>query len=284
MTTKEEDEVSRMFKANTHDTTLIFTDKGRVFKFKVYEIPQGSRQAKGQAIINLANINVDEKIKSVLTLDKNKTEKGYLLMVTKKGTIKKTDLKLYSNIRTNGIKSINLKGDDQLVWVKRTSGTHNIMLVSHLGQSIMFKETDARPMGRTASGVRGIKLNQKDYVVGMAVFNPKRKKAKEKRKLVNDIFVVMEKGLGKRTAIENFPLQKRGGKGVKVAKLTEKTGNLVSAKMVTEKTKTAVLTSKKAQVIKLPMKNIKRIGRTTQGVILMRFAKASDSVAAVALL
>ena len=284
MATKEEDEVSRIFKANTHDTMLIFTDRGRVFKFKVYEIPQGSRQAKGQAIINLANISVDEKIQSVITIAKSKAEKGFLLMVTKKGTIKKSALKLYSNIRTNGIRAINLKDDDQLVWVKRTTGKFNIMLVSHLGQSIMFKEIDARPMGRTASGVRGISLNEKDYVVGMAVFNPKRSKTEGKRKLVNDIFVVMEKGLGKRTAIENFPTQKRGGKGVKVAKLTEKTGNLVAARMVTEATKTAILTSKKAQVIKLPMKNIKRIGRTTQGVILMRFTKPGDSVAAVALL
>ena len=284
MSTKEEDEVSRMFSCNTHDVMLIFTDRGRVFKFKVYEIPQGSRQAKGQAIINLANISVNEKIKSVITIDKNKTDKGYLLMVTKKGTIKKTTLKLYSNIRTNGIKAINLKEDDQLVGVKRTTGNFRIMLVSHLGQSILFKETDARSMGRTASGVRGIRLNENDYVVGMAIFKPARKKGKGKRKLVNDIFVVMEKGLGKRTAIENFPLQKRGGKGVKVAKLTPKTGNLVSARMITENTETAILTSKKAQVIKLPMRNIKRIGRTTQGVILMRFNKPADSVAAVALL
>ncbi len=284
MATKDEDEISRMFSCNTHDTMLIFTDRGRVFKFKVYEIPQGSRQAKGQAIINLANISVDEKIKSVITIDKNKTDKGYLLMVTKKGTIKKTALKLYSNIRTNGIRAINLKENDQLVGVKQTTGKYRIMLVSHLGQSIMFRETDARSMGRTASGVRGINLNENDYVVGMAIFNPSRKKAAGKRKLVNDIFVVMEKGLGKRTSITNFPLQKRGGKGVKVAKLTPKTGNLVSARMVTEHTETAILTSKKAQVIKLPMKNIKRIGRTTQGVILMRFNKAADSVAAVALL
>ncbi|MEA3355497.1 MAG: DNA gyrase subunit A, partial [Patescibacteria group bacterium] len=248
MSTKEEDEISRMFKANTHDTLLIFTDRGRVFKFKVYEIPQGSRQAKGQAIINLANINVDEKIKSVIAIDKNKTEKGYLLMVTKKGTVKKTALKLYSNIRTNGIKAINLKDNDQLVGVKQTSGNFHIMLVSHLGKSIMFKETDVRSMGRTASGVRGIRLNENDYVVGMAIFKPIRKKAKGKRKLVNDIFVVMEKGLGKRTSIKNFPLQKRGGKGVKVAKLTDKTGNLVSARMVTENTETVILTSKKAQV------------------------------------
>jgi len=284
MSTKDEDDVSRLFSANTHDTLLIFTDKGRVFKFKVYEIPQGSRQAKGMAIINLININTDEQVQSVLSIDKNKTSKGYLLMVTRKGTIKKTATEQFANIRSNGIKAIKLNQDDQLVWVKQTTGKNHIMLVSHLGQSVRFKEADARPMGRSAKGVRGINLKDKDYVVGMAVFHPARKKAKGKRKLHNDIFVVMEKGLGKRTKIEEFPVQKRGGKGVKVAQVTQKTGNLVSAKLVTENTETAILTSKKAQVIKLPMKNIKRIGRATQGVILMRFNKANDSVAAVALL
>ncbi len=284
MTTKEEDEVSTMFSCNTHDTLLIFTDKGRVFKLKVYELPQSSRQAKGQAVINLINIGTEEKIQSVLNIEKDKTAKGYLLMVTRKGTIKKTATSLFANIRTNGIRAINLTNDDQLVWVKQTTGRDHIMLVSHLGQSIRFKETDARPMGRAAKGVRGINLKDQDFVVGLAIFNPNRTKQKGKRKFYSDVFVVMQKGLGKRTDITSFPIQKRGGKGVKVAKLTDKTGNIVSAQMVTELTETAILTSKKAQVIKLPMKNIKRIGRTTQGVILMRFAKSGDSVAAVALL
>lgn len=284
MTTKEEDVISRIFSANTHDTLLIFTDKGRVFKIKVYEIPAGSRQAKGQAIINLINIDTQEKIQSVLNIKKDKTDYGYLLMVTRKGTIKKTGTSLFANIRTNGITAIKLDEKDELVWVKQTSGKDHIVLVSHLGQSISFKETDARPMGRAAKGVRGINLKENDYVVGMAVYNPKRKKPKGRRRFFQDLFVAMEQGLGKRTQITSFPIQKRGGKGVKVAKLSDKTGDIVSAHMVTEETETIVLTSKKAQVIKLPLKNIKRIGRTTQGVILMRFAKKADSVAAVALL
>ncbi|MFC1627394.1 DNA gyrase subunit A [Patescibacteria group bacterium] len=284
MTTKDEDEIFKMFSANTHDTLLIFTDKGRVFKLKVYELPEGSRQAKGQAIINLININTEEKIQSILNIEKDKTEKGYLLMVTRKGIIKKTALNLYSNIRTNGIIAIKLDPDDELAWAKQTTGRDEIMLVSHLGQSIKFKESDARPMGRSAKGVKGINLKQDDYVVGLAVYYPKRKKAEGKRKDFNDVFVVMEKGLGKRTPIKAFPIQKRGGKGVKVAKLTAKTGDVVSALMVTEAEEIVILTSKKAQVIKLPLRNIKRIGRATQGVILMRFAKTADSVAAVALL
>ncbi|MCG2691392.1 DNA gyrase subunit A [Microgenomates group bacterium] len=284
MSTKEEDEISRIFSANTHDTLLIFTNQGRVFRLKVYELPQSSRQAKGQAIINLINIGSDEKIQSVLNLAKDELDKGYLLMVTQKGVIKKTATSLYANIRTNGIIAIKLDQDDQLVWVKQTTGKNHILLVSHNGMSVRFNETDARPIGRSARGIRGIRLNPDDYVVGMAVFNPERKKIKGKRKFFQDLLVVMEKGLGKRTDIYEYPLQKRGGKGVKVSQVTDKTGKIVSAHMVTEMIETLLLTSKKAQVIKLPLKNIKRIGRSTQGVILMRFAKTGDSVAAAALL
>lgn len=284
MTTKEEDEVSRMFTANTHDTLLIFTNKGRVFRLKVYEISQGSRQAKGQAIINLINIDSDEVIQSVLNLSKEQMVGGFLLMVTRQGTIKKTATAEFANIRSNGIIAIKLDAGDQLVWVTQTSGRDQIALVSHLAKAINFKETDSRPLGRSARGVRGISLAKNDFVVGMAVFRTHRGKTKGRRKFFNDLLVVMEKGLGKRTDINDFPVQKRGGKGVKVAKLSPKTGNIVSAHLVTENMETAVITSKKAQVIKLPLKNIKRLGRATQGVILMRFAKGADSVAAVALL
>jgi len=284
MTTKEEDEISRLFSAHTHDTLLIFTDRGRVFKLKVFEIPQGSRQSKGQAIINLINIEADEKIQSVLNLSKEDLTKGYLLMVTLKGIIKKTATEAYSNIRSNGIIAIKLDRGDQLVWVNQTNGKNHVLLVSRNGQSIRFAETDARPLGRSARGIRGIRLNSNDYVVGMAIVDPERQKLKGKRKFFQDILVVMEKGLGKRTDIKEYPLQKRGGKGVKAAQITDKTGKLVSAHLVTEAAETVIITSKKAQVIKLPLKNIKRIGRSTQGVILMRFAKTNDSVAAVAIL
>jgi len=284
MATKETDEITRIFSANTHDILLIFTDKGRVFKLKVYELPQSSRQAKGQAIVNLINISSEEKIQSVLNIPKDKTDKGYLLMVTRNGTIKKTLLSLYANIRSSGIIAIKLDSEDELVWVKQTSGRDEIMLVSHLGQSIRFKETDARPMGRSARGVRGINLKKTDFVVGMAVYNPQRTRRKGRRKFFHDILVVMEKGLGKRTSINEFPMQKRGGKGVKAAQLADKTGKIIAARLITEQVEQIILTSKKAQVIKLPLRNIKRIGRSTQGVILMRFAKTGDSVAAVALL
>lgn len=284
MTTKEEDEVSRMFSANTHDTLLIFSNKGRVFRLKVYEIPQGARQAKGQAIINLVNIDSDETIQSVITLNKDQTDKGYLLMVTRQGTIKKTATAEFANIRSNGIIALKLDQGDQLVWVTQTSGSDQIALVSHEAMAINFKETDARPLGRAARGVRGINLKKDDFVVGMAVFKPQRSKTHGKRKFFNDLLIVAEKGLGKRTDINDFPVQKRGGKGVRVAKIAEKTGKIVSALLVSETIETVILTSKKAQVINLPLKNIKRLGRATQGVILMRFAKAGDAVAAVALM
>ncbi|MBU2052286.1 DNA gyrase subunit A, partial [Patescibacteria group bacterium] len=282
MSTREEDEVSRMFTASTHDTLLIFTNKGRVFRLKVFEIPQGARQAKGQAIINLINIDSDETIQSVITLAKDQLDKGFLLMVTRQGIIKKTATPLFANIRSNGIIAIKLDGDDQLVWVTQTSGKDQMALISHEAKAINFKETDARPLGRSAKGVRGINLTKDDYVVGMAVYRPTRGKTKGKRRFFNDLLVVMEKGLGKRTSINDFPVQKRAGKGVKVAKLSDKTGKIVSAHLVTESMETVAITSKKAQVINLPLKNIKRLGRATQGVILMRFAKAGDSVAAVA--
>ena len=255
-----------------------------MFKLKVYEIPQGARQAKGQAIINLINIDSDETIQSVITLAKDQTDKGYLLMVTRQGIIKKTATPQFANIRSNGIIAIKLDGDDQLVWVTQTSGKDQIALISHEAKAINFKETDARPLGRSAKGVRGINLTKDDFVVGMAVYRPTRGKTKGKRRFFNDLLVVMEKGLGKRTNINDFPVQKRAGKGVKVAKLSDKTGKIVSAHLVTELMETVAITSKKAQVIKLPLRNIKRLGRATQGVILMRFAKPADSVAAVALL
>jgi DNA gyrase subunit A len=282
MTTKDEDEVTRLFMANTHDNLLIFTNKGRVFKLKVYEIPQGSRQAKGQAIINLINIESDETIQSVINLPKEQMERGYLLMVTRQGTIKKTATAEFANVRSNGIIALKLDAGDQLVWVTQTSGQDQIALVSNGAQAINFKEKDARPLGRSARGVRGINLKKDDFVVGMAVFKPERSKTHGKRKFFNDLLIVTEKGLGKRTSIGDFPVQKRGGKGVRVAKISDKTGKIISANMVTENMETVILTSKKAQVIKLPLKNIKRLGRATQGVILMRFAKPGDSVAAVA--
>lgn len=284
MTTKEADEIAHFFTGETHDNVLFFTNKGRVFSIRAWEIAEGGRTAKGQAIINLINIDQDEQIQAVLNLEENpaKSQYQYLFMVTRKGVVKKTPLKQFTNIRSSGLIAIKLRRGDELCWVRPTTGQYHILLITRFGKSIHFNESDARPMGRDTMGVKGIALRKDDYVVGMEVFNPKSKKPKDKRlRLFTDILVVMEKGLGKRTAVSEYPLQKRGGIGVKVANLTPKTGKIVVSEFVNQRIKQVILTSKKAQVIKLPLKNIPRLGRDTQGVILMRFSKPGDGVAAV---
>lgn len=284
MTTKEADEVAQIMTVNTHDNLLFFTDTGRVFAVRAWEINEGSRVSKGQAVINLIDIGADEKIQAVLNLPsdlKNHPYK-YLLMVTAGGLVKKTALSSFSNIRSSGIIAIKLSKNDQLCWVKPTSGDNHILLVSNLGKSIKFNENNVRPMGRDTIGVRGIRLGKGDCVVGMEILPSKLEKPKDKRRAYfYDLLVVMERGLGKRTRINAHPLQKRGGIGVKAAHVTEKTGKIIVSQLVTHKIDQVVITSKKAQVIKLPLKNIPRLGRDTQGVILMRFSKPDDAVASV---
>jgi len=285
MTTKPEDEVSNLLSAQTHDSILFFTNKGRVFSIRVWELPECSRQSKGQALVNLINISQDEKIQSVLTLNlqANQNKDEFLLMVTKKGSVKKTKLKAFANIRTSGLIAIKLNKDDELCWVKITSQDDHVLLVSHQGKSIRFKEKDVRPTGRDTMGVRGIRLKKKDdYVVGMEVFPPKIQELKDKRrKVFRDVLMVMEHGLGKRTSLNEYRLQKRGGIGIRAAHVTAKTGKIVTCRIINEKVVQIILTSKKAQVIKLPVKNVPRLGRDTQGVIFMRFNKPDDTVAAV---
>lgn len=279
-TVKDEDEIAHILSANTHDDLYFFTNKGRVFRVKTYDLPEGSRQAKGQAIVNLINIEQDEKLQTILSLGKS----GYkfLLMVTDRGTIKKTELKEFESIRQSGKIAIKLEPNDSLKWVKPTTGTDQVLLVSHDGKSIRFGEGDVRPTARDTMGVRGIELKENDYVVGMEVF-PTQKEAPtdRRRKSFDDVLIVTEKGLGKRTSVKGWPLQKRGGQGVKAAQLTDKTGSIVSCIGVDESIDQIILTSKSAQIIKLPLKNIPQLGRDTQGVILMRFSSKSDSVAAV---
>ena len=282
MTTKEADEVSHLITGTTHDDVLFFTNKGRVFKVKAYQIPEGSRQAKGLAVINLINIDQRENVQSVLSIKNIKEQKGYLFMATKNGMVKKSLISKFSNIKSNGLIAIRLKKNDQLIKANLTSGDDQIMLVTYKGKAIKFAEKDIRPMGRATSGVKGISLKKDDYVVTAESFPSKVQKPKDRRKkFFRDLLVVTKKGLGKRTAVKLFPLQKRAGVGVKVAKLNAKTGNIACAEFVTQNVKQIVLTTKKAQVIKLPLKNIKRIGRNTQGVILMRFGKNGGQVAAL---
>lgn len=281
MATKEEDEISHILSANTHDDLLFFSTTGRVFKVKVYDLPEGSRQSKGQAVVNLINISADEKLQTVLALGKNSDYK-HLLMATRRGTIKKSRLPDFDNIRVSGIIAIKLEKNDELMWVKPTTGTDQILLVSHNGKSIRFKEEDVRPTARDTMGVRGIELKADDDVIGMEVF-PSNKEAPtdRRRKVFEDMLIVTENGLGKRTGIRLWPLQKRGGQGVKAAQITPKTGKIVTCISVDENVDQIVLTSRTAQIIKLPLKNIPQLGRDTQGVILMRFSHKGDSVAAV---
>jgi DNA gyrase subunit A len=284
MATKEEDEITHIISATTHDMILFFTDRGRVFGTKAWEIPESSRQAKGQALVNILNLEQGEEIMSILPL-KTGGETKHLIMATKDGIVKKTSLKEFENLRSSGLIAIRLRPSDALVTVHPTKGEDHILLLSRKGKSIRFPEVNVRPMGRATSGVAGIKLESGDEVIGMEVFPAKEQKVEDRRrKIFRDILTIAEKGLGKRTPIHLFPVQKRAGKGVKAAVVNPKTGNLAAAVMVTQEIEQVVITSKGGQVIKLPLKNIPQLGRATQGVILMRFTDKSDTVAAAACL
>jgi DNA gyrase subunit A len=283
MTTKEEDEIENIISATTHDTILFFTDKGKVYGTRAWEIPETTRQAKGQAVVNIIDIDSDEKVMSILAM--NEKEAKHLIMATEKGVVKKTKVNQFKNMRASGLIAIRLAADDALVSVHATSGDDHIFLLTKFGKSIRFPEKNVRAMGRATSGVRGIRLNPKDKVIAMEVFVAKPKKPKDKRrKVFMDILTISETGLGKRTPTRLFPVQKRAGKGVKAAVVNEKTKTLASGCLVTEKIDQLVITSKSGQVIKLPLKNIPQMGRATQGVIMMRFTRKSDGVAALATL
>jgi len=278
MTTKEEDSLDRIISAQTHDNMLFFTDKGKVYQVRAWDIPEASRQSKGQAIVNLINIEQGEKVTSVLAYTLKRAEQKelgveYILMATKNGTVKKSRLSEYENIRRNGLVAIKLEQGDELAWAKITSGHDNVLLASHDGKSIRFAEDEVRPTARDTMGVRGILLKPDDYVVSMDIINQEAKKA--------DFLTIMEKGIGKKTAVAGFPKQKRGGQGIKVAEVKPKTGKVVVSQLVPPDCENVILTSMKGQVVKLPISSVPRLGRATSGVILMRFAdKQHDTIAA----
>jgi len=285
MATKQEDEIECMLSVDTHDDLLFFTNRGRVFKTKVWDIQEGSRQAKGQAVINLINILQGETVHTVLAIGKDNPSK-YILLATQKGVIKKTSLDKFKNIRQSGLAAIKLDSDDQLAWAKLTDGTNQIFLVTKNGKCIRFNESDARPMGRHTRGVRGILLKENDHMVSMDIVPSAIEKIKDKttEKPFRHLFVVTENGVGKRTDVYLYPLQKRGGIGVKVANLTPKTGNIAAAQVVSENDDQIILVSKKAITIKLPLKNIPTLSRNTKGVILMRFKSTEDKLNAMTIL
>jgi DNA gyrase subunit A len=279
LTTKEEDEVEDLFSTTTHRDLLFFTSRGRVFKLKTYDVPEAGRTAKGTALVNFLNLAPGEKVSATLSLSRD-DGKTYVVMITNKGTIKKTVIEEYENIRQSGLIAIKLKDGDNLEWVKPTTGSDDIMLVTAGGQAIRFAEKNVRPMGRVASGVRGIRLKGNDEVVGMDVIEAAAKKGKAKPHLL----VVMEHGFGKRTPIDEYKLQGRGGSGIKTANITKKTGTVVAARLLeAEDTRDLLVMSVGGQVIRTRLSSVSVLGRATQGVRIMRFKEEDDKVASTAI-
>ena len=281
MTTKNEDEIECMLSVDTHDDLLFFTNRGRVFKTKVWDVQEGSRQAKGQAVVNLINTIQGETVQTILPIGKN-TKAKFILLATKNGVVKKTSIDKFKNIRQTGLAAIKLDLNDQLTWAKLTEGDNQIFLVTKNGKCIRFDERDCRPMGRQTRGVRGILLKEGDTLVGMAVV-PSVIDKKEKG-IFRHLLVVTENGVGKRTDVYLYPSQKRGGIGIKVANLSAKSGKIAAAQVVSEVDELVVLVSKKAITIKLPLKNIPTLSRNTKGVILMRFKSADDKLNAMTII
>ncbi len=257
LATREEDFVEELFVTSTHDYIMFFTNKGRVFKLKGYQIPESGRTAKGTAIVNLLNLEKEEHVSATITL-RNFEENKYLLMATRNGVIKKTALTEYDTNRTGGLRAIELDEDDMLIKVEIVEDNDEAVITTYNGMSIRFKCSDARSQGRVTRGCRGIRLKDGDYVIGMST-------VKEN----TDLLIVSENGLGKRTSYDEYHVQKRGGMGVKTYKITEKTGKIAGARSITDGEDVMIITSA-GVVIRMKSEDIKTAGRATQGVILMR--------------
>ena len=260
MTTKEEDVIDQLIPASTHDYLLFFTNKGRIFRLKAYEVPAASLAAKGVAAVNLLALQPEEKITSIIKHGKDDGDDGYLFMATTNGTVKKTPFKDYANIRTNGLIAIKLDEGDELRWIKKTTGQDDVIVSTSAGQAIRFSEVDARPMGRAARGVRGVRLRPHDRVVGMDIVTNNE----------GNLVVISENGYGKITKAAQFPSHKRGGVGIKAAIVTAKTGPIVAVRSLEPDTNELLLISSKGQAIRVGLKDIPTLGRTTQGVRVMR--------------
>lgn len=276
LTTKESDTVAQLITASTHDFLSFFTNKGRVFRLRAFDVPAAGLQAKGTPVVNLLSLQPEEKVTSIIKYSKDEAQSGdgYLFMATTNGTIKKTKAKEYENIRANGLIAIKLDDGDELRWVRRTSGNDDVIMSTAFGQAIRFNEQDARSMGRSARGVRGIRLRPGDKVVGVDVVDPSNDKAK--------LLIMGERGYGKITKASNFPVHKRGGIGIKAAVVTAKTGNIMTVRSLDEDTKEIIVISASGQTIRLAISDISVLGRATQGVRIMSLG-AGDLVASVGL-
>ncbi len=271
--TKDTDNVYYITTAMAHDYVLFFSNQGRVFQTRVWDIPQGSRISKGKAIINLIPTKPDEKVTSILTYsseDKEQNSNKFIIMFTKNGTVKKTPFEEYANIRTNGIVAIRLEKDDELLWVRISNGKDNVIMSTKFGKAIVFKEKEVRAVGRASIGVKGVNLEKEDHLVAADIFSDKEFK--------KNILVIGEKGVGKKTKLSNFKGQHRGGKGVKVTSVDKKTGTVAFAKIINEDEATMIITSAKGQIVKIPLEAIPSRSRTAKGVILMRFSQKDDQV------
>lgn len=265
MVTRDADAVDQLFVTNTHDNILFFTNRGRVFQLKVYDIPEAGRQAKGTPVINLVQLEPEEEVSVVRTIPTSQ-KTGYMVMATTNGTVKRTDLDQFKNVRRNGLRAITLDSDDTLAWVKVAQGDEEVMLVTRDGHSIRFELGQVRAMGREAAGVNGIKLRSGDAVILMDLVSGDS----------TDLLVVTEKGYGKRSPLSEYKVQNRGGQGMAAIKITPKTGRVVGARVVSSDSEEVILMSREGLITRTNLKSIRRTGRATQGVIVMRLNKGDD--------
>jgi len=276
LNTKEEDIVTTLLTTSSHSDLLFFTDAGKVYQSKMYEIPEGRRATKGKSIMNFLPLSSEEHVTSVLAVRKEDWEGDWsLMMVTRNGVVKKSDAGAFKEVRRSGLIAITLRDDDSLIAAQFVGKGDQVSLITKLGQAIRFEETDIRQMGRTAAGVTGMKLGAKDHIMSADVL--------KKDAIDREILIVTENGFGKTTPAKEYKIQKRGGSGIKTVKVTAKTGPVVRGIIITAEERIEgelVIMSKKGQVIKLPLKQVPALKRDTQGVKVMKM-RAGDSIASV---
>ena len=271
--TKEEDVVEHLLMSHTHADVLFFTDSGKVYQVKAYEIPEGTRTSKGRPVFNFLSISQQERITSVLAIPKEEKSNGYIVMLTRNGIIKKVEANAFESVRRSGLIAMTLKQSDTLGWARHTAGVDDIILATKNGQSIRFSERDVRAMGRQAAGVTGIRLKKGDEVVGMDIIRGKEGEA-------TYLLVIMEMGLGKQTPVKQYKRQRRGGSGIKTAKVTQKTGRVVNARIINPEESELIAISRKGQVIRTMISSVPTLGRRTQGVRIMRMDQ-KDAIASI---
>ena len=271
ITTREEDAVADVFTASTHDYILFFTDTGKVYRKKGYQIPVSGKTAKGTNIVNILQVEQGERVQAMVHTRSIEDDGRFLFMVTRNGVVKRLPAGSLKNLRNNGIRALSMTEDDRLITVRETDGEQNILIATHDGMAVCFHEDDVRPMGRTAVGVLGIKLREGDYVVGAA-----------RAQSGKAVLTITEKGYGKRTPVEEYRITKRNAYGIKNYMLTEKTGQVVGIKVV-DGSEDLLLVTEAGILIRTPVEAIKQCGRSTQGVIVMRFKEEGDRVISMAL-